>query len=344
LFTISFVLFANGAISGALDTAKIDWIVVAHADGEHNAFTDLIRWKNAYYLCFRHGESHLSMDGEIRVMTSPDLKTWTPCGTLDTYGDDRDSKLVATDDTLYVYFGVWDLKHAPDHGTPDRGMVRSHFATTTDGKTWSPVRGVYEPGWWLWRVSRHNGEFWSAAYTARRPKPEVRETRLLRSADGLEWTLHTVVTNRREAGEADLLWRRDGAVWLITRANDEKGVSMLFRSDADMKHWIGADLNAKIHSPVFATWKDRVFIAGRDYDRTGSKTKIWELIDGQVIELITLPSAGDTGYPGLLVDPATADARAPAFFVSWYSQHEYDTGTSAGKNAANVYVARVQLI
>ncbi|MEA3364941.1 MAG: hypothetical protein U9Q79_04805, partial [Candidatus Hydrogenedentes bacterium] len=47
--------------------ARLDWMVKAYGDGRHNAFTDLIQWKNMYYLCFRHGEAHGSIDGEIRV-------------------------------------------------------------------------------------------------------------------------------------------------------------------------------------------------------------------------------------------------------------------------------------
>jgi hypothetical protein len=324
--------------------ATIDWQVTVYADGAHNAFTDLMRWKEYYYLGFRHGESHMSMDGEIRVMRSADLKAWESCGTIDTFGDDRDAHFVATDDTLYLYTGVWDLVHAKDHGTPDRGSVRSHFATTQDGVKWSKVRGVYDSGFWLWRVSRHDEAFYSAAYTAVRPKPDVRETRLLRSTDGLEWSLVSLVTDKRLCGEADLLWRPDGKVWLFSRANDEQGDSVWFESDAAMKTWTARDVGVAVHSPVFATWNDRVFVSGRDYNKkSGSTTKIWEIKEEKLEEVITLPSGGDTGYSGLLADPTTLEGTAPALFISWYSQHETKTAPGGNKNAANIYVARVVL-
>ena len=306
----------------AVADARLDWHVTAYSDGAHNAFTDLAYFNGAYYLGFRRGETHASLDGEIRVMRSADMKTWEPCGTIDTAGDDRDAKLIAVGDTLYLYFGTWDIVHRPGHDTPDRGSVRTYFSTTKDGTTWSNVQGIYEPGFWLWRVRHHDGAFYSAAYTAVRPKPDARETRLLRSVDGLTWDLVSVVTKDRLAGEADILWRPDGAVWVLTRTGDKPGDAEWLTSDSTMQKWTGKGTGTPIHSPVFATWKDRVFVAGRDYRKEGSTTKLWEFKDGVCTELVTLPSKGDTAYPGLLVDPSAAVATAPAFFITWYSQHD----------------------
>jgi len=332
-------LFCLGAEARA--DATLDWMEKAYGDGQHNAFTDLIRWQDSYYLCFRHGTAHGSMEGEIRVMRSPDMKTWEPCGTLDTWGDDRDPHFAAKEDTLYVYFGTWDLVHATGHGTPGRGCVRSHFATSKDGATWSKVQGIYEPGFWLWRVRNLNGTFYSAGYTAVRPRPSVRETRLLRSEDGLEWTLVSVVTNERLAGEADMWLEADGTMRLLTRTGDAAGDAALFQSDATLTQWQRTDTGVLIHSPAVVKWKDRYFISGRARKDGAYCTKIWELAGNQVEERITLPSGGDTSYPGLLVDPATLDADSPALFVSWYSQHARDEEANATGNTASVYVARV---
>ena len=132
--------------------ARLDWHVTVYSDGAHNAFTDLAYFNGAYYLGFRHGETHASLDGEIRVMRSADMKTWEPCGTIDTAGDDRDAKLIAVGDTLYLYFGTWDIVHRPGRDTPDRGSVRTYFSTPKDGTTWSAGQGIYEPGFFLWLV------------------------------------------------------------------------------------------------------------------------------------------------------------------------------------------------
>ncbi|GMU92303.1 MAG: hypothetical protein AMXMBFR4_13610 [Candidatus Hydrogenedentota bacterium] len=47
----------------------------------------------------------------------------------------------------------------------------------------------------------------------------------------------------------------------------------------------------------------------------------------------------NAGYPGFIPDPSVPKDAAPAFFVSWYSQH--DTDSAENRHAANVYVARV---
>jgi hypothetical protein len=319
-------------------------MVKAYGDGRHNAFTDLIRWKDMHYLCFRHGEAHGSMDGEIRVMRSADLKTWEPCGTLNTYGDDRDPHFAATDDRLYVYFGVWDLEHDDGHGTPGRQDVRSHFASSEDGRNWSEVQSVYFEKWWLWRVRHHDNAFWSIGYSAFRPRPSVRESRLLRSEDGLNWEDVSTVTNERMSGEADMQFEDDGSMWIVTRTGEAPGHAWLHRSAPDKQTWTGHDLGELIHSPAIVKWKDRFFVSGRARQTGGGYvTRLWELFprEHRVQELLTLPSGGDTSYPGMLVDPASLDANEPALFISWYSQHERESEPNATKNTSSVYVARV---
>lgn len=331
------VLAAGLGMGAAWGEGALDWMETAYSDGRHNAFTDLVRWKDNYYLCFRHGASHSSMDGEIRVMRSPDMRAWTPCGTLDTYGDDRDPHFAVAGDTLYVYFGVWDLDHREGAALPERGRVRSYFATTTDGETWSKIRGVYEPGWWLWRVSHRDGVFYSAAYTAERPKPDVRETRLLRSDNGLDWTLVSVATRERLAGEADLLFPPDGSIRMLTRTGDPAGDAMWLTSNPERTEWQRKDTGVMVHAPVFAYWGERLFVAGRARGEKGSVTRLWEVKGDDLVEQLTLPSGGDTSYPGLISDPAASPDGPPALFISWYSQHENE-----GKSdAAAIYVARV---
>ena len=335
------LLFLTAA---APNEAALDWMVTAHADGRHNAFTDLAQWKGDYYLCFRHGASHSSTDGEIRIMRSEDLRAWEPCGTLDTLGDDRDPHFCATDDTLYVYFGVWDLEHQAGHRPTGRGSIRSHMATTRDGKDWSKVQAIYEPKWWVWRVIHRDGTFYGAAYTAFRPTPPERELRLLTSDNGLDWKLHATVGTERGPSESDMWFADDGAMRVVTRMTDKSNEAFIYQSDPALEEWTEHGLGAIIHSPGVAHWHDRTFVAGRGKGAEGWVTRLWEIVDGQAVECITLPSGGDTAYPGLLVDPASLDAgQPPALFVSWYSQHDRKSEPNATGNTASVYVARVVL-
>ena len=45
--------------------------------GAHNAFTDLIRWRDRWYCTFREGDDHVGGDGRIRVLVSADGERWT---------------------------------------------------------------------------------------------------------------------------------------------------------------------------------------------------------------------------------------------------------------------------
>ena len=108
-----------------------------------------------------------------------------------------------------------------------------------------------------------------------------------------------------------------------------------------MTTWTGKPTGVLIHSPAIADWNNRVFIAGRARAENGYTTKLCEITGDTFTELLTLPSAGDNAYPGLIADSASLSAPNPAFFISWYSQHEIDRSNPTQKAAANVYVGKV---
>lgn len=337
------VIAASGTALGAEEKegARLDWMVKAWGDGRHNAFTDLVSWNGSYYLCFRHGASHGSVDGEIRVMRSADLKVWEHCGTLNTLGDDRDPHFAVKGDTLFVYFGIWDLIHQEGAATVDRGCVRSAFAATQDGETWSKPQSVYEPGFWLWRVEVFDGVFYSAAYTARRPRTVPRELRLLRSEDGLNWELASTIATENVSGETAMWTQPDGSLWALTRSNETSIGAIWSKSNPERTQWTNTATGVTIHSPAIARWNGRLFVAGRGFNEKDAVTRIWEIVDDTIIERFTLPSGGDTSYPGLLVDPDSLGSSEPGLFISWYSQHERDSEPGGPRDAASVYVGRV---
>ena len=50
-------------------------------NGKHNAFTSLIKFKDAYYCSFREGETHIfdssgKAEGKVRILKSIDGKNW----------------------------------------------------------------------------------------------------------------------------------------------------------------------------------------------------------------------------------------------------------------------------
>src|SRR4030095_1494894 len=56
----------------------------------HNAFTDLVRFRDEWFCVFREGSAHISADGALRVIVSPDGSKWTSAALItSTNGDLR---------------------------------------------------------------------------------------------------------------------------------------------------------------------------------------------------------------------------------------------------------------
>lgn len=340
-FGLAFLFLHSGR---AAAEAELDWSVLAYNDGRHNAFTDMTEWRGQYYLGFRNGAVHGDLDrdmGKIFVMRSDDLKKWDFVAVISTDRDDRDAKLVVFNDRLYCFFGSWQTA-----GGGYVHWVQSHVSWTNDGLHWSDPTPIYKPGFWLWRPRVHEGAFYGVAYTATRPKPDARESRLVTSTNGIHWEEVTTLTRERMMGEADILWPKEGGVWIISRTGDGPSSNAAwFRSEGNLTQWqVDHEvLDGLMHSPAMVQWKDRVFLAGRGGKRNAWDTSVWEITPSGSKHLITLPSSGDTAYPGLLVDPASLETDAPAFFVSWYSQHEKGKEPHDTDHASNIYVGRVVL-
>lgn len=334
------VLFLSDVAYSA--KAELTCLTRVTNNDRHNAFTDLIRYEGQYYLCYRDGEDHGSFDGKIVVMRSGNLENWETVKTFDTWGDDRDPHFVAGDGKLHVYFGTWDLRHPANEKTAGRDKIRSYISSTTDTFKWSPLSGMFAPGWWLWRVRYHEGLFYTAAYSAFRPHPLVRETRLLASEDGIDWRFVGMVSNDRGMGEADFGWDENERMWMISRTGDEAGDANWMESDIPYTDWTERPMGVLVHSPVCLEWDGRLFVAGRGRVEGNANTTLWEIRDGKLDELLVLPSGGDTAYPGMIVDEERTTGDSVELILSWYSQHE--VGEGRPKEAADVFVGRVRVL
>src|SRR5436190_23925024 len=73
----------------------------------HNAFTDLIRFKDRWLCVFREGKTHVSPEGALRVLGSSDGATWTSEALVTLAGADlRDAKITITPDGRLMLTGV----------------------------------------------------------------------------------------------------------------------------------------------------------------------------------------------------------------------------------------------
>src|SRR5688572_32972262 len=101
LFLTSFMLVSTADITAAADSPAPEIVSLKKIwdAGEHNAFTDLARWRDKFWCTFREAEGHVGGDGKIRVLVSTDGEAWESAALLAESGVDlRDPKLCITPD------------------------------------------------------------------------------------------------------------------------------------------------------------------------------------------------------------------------------------------------------
>jgi len=325
---------------------RILWHRTVVRDGWHNAFTDICCWGGYYWLVYRRGSAHVSLDGSIVVLRSVDLERWHQAAVLETVGDDRDPKLCPTGEALYVFFGTWMPR---PEGWPDEefGPLVTHVCVTRDGIHWSEPIPVYRQNVWLWRVRCHQGIFYCAAYGWEDPREKDRTfLDLLASHDGFNWKrISRIAGPEDRANEADLFFHPDGELWVIARTSRAPDYTILYISRPPYEEWERVDLKTTIHCPVFCESGGKLYVAGRRRTDTPwrpqsappGNTGIFLVDRGGVTPFFALPSDGDAAYPGLL-------SRQPGrLLISYYSQHAYLSGVlrPASPHSADIYVAEI---
>jgi len=285
----------------------------------HNAFTDLIRFRDRWFCVFREGAAHVSSDGAVRVLVSSDGLTWSSQALLGSpLGDVRDPKLSVTcQGGLMIHAGI--ALHTPVEGRTHQSVM---WLSSGEEKWADPVN-VLAPGAWLWRVTWHNGAVYGVGYV-RKPKEGVC---LYRSEDGhcFERWVDPFFTDGYP-NEAALSFGVDDSCLCLLRRESGTQTAMLGIAASPYVDWSWQDLGVRIGGPAMILLDDRRALAGvRLYDVERTALCWLDPKTGTLVEALTLPSGGDTSYPGLVW-------HSGMLWVSYYSSHE-------GKTA--IYVARV---
>ncbi len=302
-----------------LDTRKI-WDVAPH-----NAFCDLLRWHDHWWCTFRESQAHVGGDGKIRVITSMDGEHWDSAALLsETNIDLRDPKLSVTpNDRLMmvaggsVYLGTKTLK-----GFQSRVMF------SADGKTWTPPRRVLGEGEWLWRVTWHESTAYGAAYKATTAATNG-PLNLYRSHDGLNWDRIAPFQINGDPNETTLRFNERGEMLALVRRDAGNRRGVLGISKAPFTEWTWRELNYQLGGPNFIELPNGDLVAAtRDYTTKPTATTLVARLTMQALEpLVTLPSGGDTSYPGLVWHQGV-------LWVAYHSSHEGKT---------SIYLARIKL-
>jgi hypothetical protein len=298
----------------------------------HNAFTDLVRHRDRWFCVFREGDAHVPRsNGTIRVLRSLDGTGWESAVLLTEKGIDlRDPKIsVMPDGRLMLLMGgsVYDGEERPQ--TRRLVTARTRVAFSADGRTWSAPQPVSVPeGNWLWRVTWRKDAGFGFSYDHGIPASRVKIT-LWRTRDGVDY--EKIATPKPPTNcwpdETTIRFLRDDSILALVRNERKAGPAFLGRSAPPYTEWSWADAGQPAQGPNFVILPDeRMFYAGRAFP-DGARTVVGSMTLERCTPLLTLPSGGDTSYPGLGVLDGL-------LWVSYYASHE-------GKAA--IYLAKIRL-
>ncbi len=300
------------------------------ADGNHNAFTDLVRFQGSIYLAFRScPDGHaVNRTAKVRIFASADEgANWTQVHEFAVPDrDTRDPHFLVFRDRLCVYTGTWLC--------PEGMMaydINDHLGYavwSADGVAWSApisLEGTY--GHYIWRAAAWDGR----AYLCGRRRHDfvhgvggaeggaVTEAALLASDDGLVWHFHSLI-REHYGDETALLFAPDGELLALARTLNGGGNARFCRCQPPYATWQRQELDRYVGGPMLVCWDDRLLAGGRkQLPGQPPVTMLYWLVDGELHEALALPSGGDNSYTGFV---PLAGNRA---LVSYYSSHEQDT-------------------
>jgi hypothetical protein len=285
----------------------------------HNAFTDLIRFRGRWYCAFREGAGHVSPDGALRILESRDGERWQPVALVTSQSADlRDPKLCVAPGNRLM------LTTAGAVHQPAAAKHQSYVWLSRDGRSWGEPTPIGDPNVWLWRVVWHNGAAYGVGYST----AEDRFVRLYKSSDGKRFEpLVERLFEREYPNESATVFRKDDTALCLLRRDRESATALLGRARPPYREWEWKDLGVRVGGPQMIETGGELIAATRLHGPVRTALSRVDPEAGKLTEFLTLPSGGDTSYPGLVM-------HAGLLWVSYYSTHEGKT---------SIYLARVKL-
>jgi hypothetical protein len=309
---------------GADERVKLVQVEKIWDQAPHNAFTDLVRFRDRWFCVFREGQGHVSPDGALRVITSVDGQTWESAALITSSDSDlRDAKITVTPDGRLMLAGAEALHEPVTH------RHQSLVWFSDDGRTWSEAHEVGDRDNWLWRITWHRGQAYGFGYGCRN---DNRGLRFFTSSDGrsFDTLIERVAVEGTYPNETSLVFLPDDTAYCLLRQDGQPNSGYLGRSCPPYTQWTWEKLGVRIGGPHMIRLDNGRFVAAvRLYDSPVRTSLCW--VDpeaGTLTEFLKLPSGGDTSYAGLVLHDGL-------LWVSYYSSHE-------GKS--NIYLARVSIV
>jgi hypothetical protein len=296
----------------------------------HNAFTDLIRFKDAFYCVFREGKSHISgPTGVIRVLRSTGGDSWRSLDSFRLKGMDlRDPKISITpDQRLMVLMDGETYKNGKVAGRRPyvsfSDAAGGHFSAPRPCRIDPAIRKASD---WVWRVSWHNGTGYGIDY-------QSGGIYLLSTRDGRSFREVSPIPVDGFPNESTIRFDRSGKMYVLIRRERADMMGVIATSEAPYRQWTLYKMDKRLGGPDFLFLNDSTLVIGsRGYptggQKGGPKTVLYLTnLQGRVRKTLTLPSGGDTSYPGLVI-------AGDKLWVSFYS-------SQTGKTC--IYLAQVPL-
>jgi hypothetical protein len=317
-----------------------NWTAVSN--GAHNAFTDLIRWNNDFYLAYRSAPSHISFQSKIVVQRSADAKTWTTLAELPYRGEDiRDPKLAVIKSQLFLY----SLKNVDPMAEP-YGTV---FSSSPGGQSWQPWQDV-QPGWLFWQPQSYDNKTWYvAAYSTKQD-----QVALFQTQDGRNWSKVSVISSGERQSETAITFTADGKLIGVIRLEGEGDLlpaTLIVTSIYPFQQWTSMRSQVtRLDGPSIFSYQGLVFAIGRSEPAGGlvfgeqgglfnkKRTSLYQVTAGGLKKMTDLPGDGDTSYTAIVIYGNEA-------FVSYYTNDtSLDLPWLLGMfSSANIQIAKLNL-
>ena len=290
------------------------WDVVN--DELHNSNTDMIFWRDQFYLVHASSPFHFASDqSKLHVLRSSDAHQWQELAQFDPPGEDiRDPKFTIIHDRLFLYA----LKNTDFTAEP----YMTVYSVSEDGQNWSDFQIVEPQGWLFWRPKTADNQTWYVpAYWH-----EHGQSILLRSVDGIQWEKVSQIYIGDRNDETAIEFLTDGRMIATGRLEfsdiyfgHPEGSTLIATSDPPYSDWTVATRSkiTRLDGPALFSYNDQVYAVGRyqpvvsgPFEWMGSiftrkRTSLFLVREDGLVYLSDLPSAGDTSYAGVVVQGDT---------------------------------------
>lgn len=320
----------------------------AISDGMHNTDTDLIFWRDSWYLVHVCAPSQLERsESRLTLWKSADCRNWAIVREFRVQGHSmRAPKFAPISGRLILYM----LKNRGG----DRDPYATQFTYTESGHTWEPLHDAQPEGWLFWRPKALDGRVWYVpAYWHEHGKSV-----LLTSRNGQQWQEVCAIHEGNRAGETDIAFLPDGRMLATARLDESESIfgdkearTLIAVAEPPYTQWSKtSSYITRLDGPCLFTYNGQVYGIGRgnpDPPRPlnyhggvlgRKRTAIYRISPDGMEWLTDLPSAGDTSYAG-------AVQRGEELFVSYYtSPATYDWPWLFGMmQPSDVMIAKISL-